>query len=96
MEQRLYLLTEHVARIDTKLSTMQKALDTNSIVVPQDELVAAASENYRVGVDVPRIQALEKVGTRSTASLTHTPLVLYCTTHHSSLIPWLHHSHSFF
>ncbi|XP_071527698.1 uncharacterized protein [Panulirus ornatus] len=60
MEQRLYLLTEHVARIDTKLSSMQKALDTNSIVVPQDELVAAASESYRVGVDVPRVQALEK------------------------------------
>nr|XP_053648660.1 angiopoietin-2-like isoform X1 [Cherax quadricarinatus] len=60
MEQRLYLLTEHVARIDTKLSSVQKALDTNSIVMPQDELVAAASESYRVGVDVPRLQSLEK------------------------------------
>ncbi|XP_042225467.1 angiopoietin-1-like [Homarus americanus] len=47
MEQRLYLLTEHVARIDSKLSSVQKALDTNSIVMPQDELVAAASESYR-------------------------------------------------
>lgn len=61
MEQRLYLLTEHVARIDNKLSSVQKSLDTNSIVVPQDELVAAASESYRVGVDIPRVQALDKV-----------------------------------
>ncbi|XP_066983325.1 angiopoietin-2 isoform X2 [Macrobrachium rosenbergii] len=58
MEQRLFLLTEHVARIDKKLSNMQKALDSNSISLPQDELVASASENYRVGV--PRVQALEK------------------------------------
>lgn len=61
MEQRLGLLTEHVARIDNKLSSMQKALDTNSILLPQDELVAAASEHYRVGVDIPRVQALDKV-----------------------------------
>ncbi|XP_063890042.1 angiopoietin-2-like isoform X3 [Scylla paramamosain] len=60
MEQRLYLLAEHVTRIDNKLSSMQKTLDTNSIVAPQDELVAAASESYRVGVDIPRIQSLEK------------------------------------
>lgn len=60
MEQRLYLLAEHVTRIDNKLSSMQKALDTNSIVAPADELVAAASESYRVGVDIPRIQSLDK------------------------------------
>lgn len=60
MEQRLYVLTEHVARIDNKLSSMQKSLDTNSIVIPPDELVAAASESYRLGVDIPRIQAIEK------------------------------------
>lgn len=58
MEQRLFLLTEHVSRIEKKLSTMQKALDSNSIALPQDELVASASENYRVGV--PRVQALDK------------------------------------
>lgn len=62
MEQRLYLLAEHVTRIDNKLSSMQKALDTNSILTPADELVAAASESYRVGVDIPKIQSLEKVG----------------------------------
>ena len=62
MEQRLYLLAEHVTRIDNKLSSMQKTLDTNSIVTPADELVAAASESYRIGVDIPRIQSLEKVG----------------------------------
>lgn len=64
MEQRLYLLAEHVTRIDNKLSSMQKALDTNSILTPADELVAAASESYRVGVDIPRIQSLDKVGGR--------------------------------
>lgn len=62
MDQRLHLLTEHVARIDSKLSTMQKALDTNSISTAPDELIAAASESYRVGVKVPREQILEKVG----------------------------------
>ncbi|XP_063600257.1 angiopoietin-4-like [Penaeus indicus] len=60
MDQRLHLLTEHVARIDNKLSTMQKALDTNSISAAPDELIAAASESYRVGVKVPREQILEK------------------------------------
>ncbi|XP_069975002.1 angiopoietin-2 isoform X1 [Penaeus vannamei] len=60
MDQRLHLLTEHVARIDNKLSTMQKALDTNSISAAPDELIAAASESYRVGVKVPREQVLEK------------------------------------
>lgn len=61
MEQRLYLLAEHVTRIDNKLSSMQKTLDTNSILTPADELVAAASESYRVGVDIPKIQSLDKV-----------------------------------
>ncbi|XP_050737162.1 angiopoietin-2-like [Eriocheir sinensis] len=60
MEQRLYLLAEHVTRIDNKLSSMQKTLDTNSILTPADELVAAASESYRVGVDIPKIQSLDK------------------------------------
>ncbi|KAK7085959.1 Fibrinogen-related domains (FReDs) [Halocaridina rubra] len=58
MEQRLFLLTEHVSRIEKKLSSMQKAWDSNSIALAQDELVASASENYRVGV--PRVQALDK------------------------------------
>ncbi|MPC93666.1 hypothetical protein E2C01_088804 [Portunus trituberculatus] len=69
MEQRLYLLAEHVTRIDNKLSSMQKTLDTNSIVAPQDELVAAASESYRVGVDIPRIQSLEKVSVKVVVSV---------------------------
>ncbi|XP_076060910.1 uncharacterized protein LOC143036884 [Oratosquilla oratoria] len=60
MDQRLRLLTQHVERIDSKLSSLQQQLDTNTIDLPPDELVAAASEQFGVGLDVPRLQALEK------------------------------------
>ena len=63
VEAKLEKVSEQVAIIDSKLSNLQQQLDTNSITfLPQDELVASASENYRVGIGgSQRLQALDKV-----------------------------------
>ncbi|CAL4066005.1 unnamed protein product, partial [Meganyctiphanes norvegica] len=57
VEQRLKEMTEHVEKIDTKLTNIGKTLDSNALTL-QDELVVSASENYRAAV--PRVQVLDK------------------------------------
>ncbi|KAF2355399.1 Fibrinogen alpha/beta/gamma chain C-terminal globular domain [Trinorchestia longiramus] len=70
VETRLDLVAAHMSKIDSKLSSLQQQLDTNSLImagvsganVPNaDELVAAASENYQIDMSLgARRQALFK------------------------------------
>lgn len=62
MEKQLNEVFKKVTIIDTKLSNLQEQLDTNSITRQTEELMASASESYRIGISLgDRLQAVEKV-----------------------------------
>lgn len=74
VETRLEMVAAHISKIDNKLSSLQQQLDRNSLSAPavgpsvggQDELLAEASESYRVNIGLGgRRQALVKVTTNA-------------------------------
>ena len=67
VRDRLDVLATHMSKIDSKLSNLAQQLDTNTLTAGttgaagQDELMAAASENYRFDIVGARRQSLFKV-----------------------------------